>query len=66
MYEETRGNILIISHQERILNIADKIVVIREGKVDRVGSREEILPGPLKRADTGNTVCDLLTLKAMS
>jgi Fe-S cluster assembly ATP-binding protein len=66
MYEETRGNILIISHQERILNIADKIVVIREGKVDRVGSREEILPGLLKSADTGNTVCDLLTQKAMS
>ena len=66
MYEETRGNILIISHQERILNIADKIVVIRDGHVDRVGSRDEILPGLLKSADTGNTVCDLLTQKAMS
>ena len=66
MYEETRGNILIISHQERILNIADKIVVIREGKVDRVGSRDEILPGLLRSADAGNAVCDILTQKAMS
>ena len=66
MYEETRGNILIISHQERILSIADKIVVIRDGKVDRVGSRDEILPGLLKSADAGNTTCDILTQKAMS
>ena len=66
MYEETRGNILIISHQERILNIADKIVVIREGKVDRVGSRDEILPGLLQSADAGSTVCDVLTQKAMA
>ena len=66
MYEETRGNILIISHQERILSIADKIVVIRDGRVDRVGSRDEILPGLLKSADAGNTTCDILTQKAMS
>lgn len=44
MYEQTRGSILIISHQERILNIADKIIMIADGKVDRVGTRDEILP----------------------
>ena len=38
------GSILIISHQERILNIADEIVVIAEGKVKARGSRDEILP----------------------
>jgi len=38
------GSILIISHQERILNIADEIVVIAEGVVKARGSREEILP----------------------
>ena len=37
-------SILIISHQERILNIADEIVVIREGMVDRQGSRGEVYP----------------------
>ena len=38
------SSILIISHQERILNIADEIVVIRDGRVERQGPREEIYP----------------------
>ena len=44
MHEKTQGNILIISHQERILNIADKIVVIADGHVAAEGSKSEILP----------------------
>ena len=47
MHERTNVNILIISHQERILNIADKIVVIANGRVEREGTREEILPNLL-------------------
>src|SRR5699024_6951621 len=39
MYEQTRGSILIISHQERILNIADKIVVIKDGQIEKEGPR---------------------------
>ena len=39
------SSILIISHQERILNIADEIIVIRDGVVERKGSREKIYPG---------------------
>ena len=38
------GSILIISHQERILNIADEIVVIADGKVNARGTRQEIMP----------------------
>ena len=38
------SSILIISHQERILNIADEIVVIKNGKIARKGSRNEVLP----------------------
>ena len=38
------GSIVIISHQERILNIADEIVVLRDGSIDRRGPRGEILP----------------------
>jgi Fe-S cluster assembly ATP-binding protein len=38
------SSIMIISHQERILNIADEIIVIRDGRVCTAGSREEILP----------------------
>ena len=44
MHERTHGNILIISHQERILDIADKIVVIADGKVAAYGSKNDILP----------------------
>ena len=38
------GALLIISHQERILSIADEIVVVAEGKIQRQGSREQVLP----------------------
>ena len=44
MYEKTKGTILIISHQERILDIADKIVVIADGRVAAYGAKNEILP----------------------
>ena len=37
-------SILIISHQERILNIADEIIVLRDGELIRQGEREEVLP----------------------
>lgn len=39
-----KGTLLIISHQERILEIADEIVVIANGKVRTKGTAEEILP----------------------
>ena len=42
-----KGSIVVISHQERILNIADEIVVIADGKIREQGTREEILPGLL-------------------
>ena len=38
------SSIVIISHQERILNIADEIVVLADGKIRGIGSRDEILP----------------------
>ncbi len=49
IFENMRNNIsdstiLIISHQERILNIADEIIVLKNGTVVKQGSREEILP----------------------
>ena len=36
--------ILVISHQERILNIADEIIVLADGKILKQGSKDEILP----------------------
>ena len=45
MRENIKGSsILIISHQERIMNIADEIVVLKDGHIDRHGAREDILP----------------------
>ena len=58
MYDKTNGSILIISHQERILDIADKIVVIAGGEVERAGTKEEILPKLL-----GREACRVLTEK---
>ena len=53
MYERTRGSIMIISHQERILNIADKIVMLSAGKIEEVGTRDELLPKLLCNASSG-------------
>lgn len=44
MKADSNNSILIISHQERILNIADEIVVLDSGKITKQGKKEEILP----------------------
>lgn len=44
LHEEIHGSIIIISHQERILNIADKIIVVAGGQVEDYGTKDEILP----------------------
>ncbi len=44
MRTEIQGSILIISHQERILNIADQIVVVADGSIRETGRRDEIMP----------------------
>ncbi len=44
MRDAIDGTILIISHQERILNIADKIIVLADGKLLHYGSKDEVLP----------------------
>ena len=52
MYEKTNGSIIIISHQERILNIADKIIVIADGQVKDYDTKEKLLPSLLSAKDT--------------
>ncbi|MGI5901754.1 MAG: ABC transporter ATP-binding protein [Desulfitobacteriia bacterium] len=44
LQKATKGTILIISHQEKILNIVDKIVVLEAGQIKHMGSKEEVLP----------------------
>ena len=41
--ETTKGSTLIISHQERILNIADEIVILSNGEVEQIGKKDEIM-----------------------
>jgi Fe-S cluster assembly ATP-binding protein len=53
IHDRKDSTILVISHQERIINLADEIVVISGGKVAHHGSRDEILPYIL-----GDTVLD--------
>lgn len=59
MREKTQGDIIIISHQERILSVADHIVVLANGKVQKCGTREEVLPSILG----ANAACKTLTEK---
>lgn len=48
LQEQLHGSILIISHQERILNIADDIVVIANGEIRTMGPRQQVLPTLLR------------------
>lgn len=47
MRRNSNGSILVISHQERILNIADEIVVVADGRIAKHGTKDEILPSIL-------------------
>ena len=60
MREKIQGNILIISHQERILKIADKIVLIANGEIKKVGTKEEVLPELLGSQDACRVLTDKL------
>lgn len=51
MHQQLHGSILIISHQERILNIADEILLIADGSLVKKGTRDEILPELLGTAN---------------
>ena len=58
MRDEIHGTILIISHQEKILEIADKVIVISAGEIEKIGTREEILPTLLYTAGSCKTLMD--------
>lgn len=55
VFEELRkkeGAILIISHQERILNIADKIILIKNGKIEQIAENKDDIIG-----NKGQAIC---------
>lgn len=53
LHDKVQGSIMIISHQERILNIADRIVVLANGEVTADGSSADVLPGLLGKEQIG-------------
>lgn len=59
MHKKNNGSLIIISHQERILNIADRIIVVANGEIQADGSKDDILPSLL----TNSSVCKTLTDK---
>lgn len=50
--EKIKGATLIISHQERILNIADTVVLMKNGKIAKVGSKDEVMGSVIN-----NSIC---------
>lgn len=60
MHKQFGGSIIIISHQERILGIADKLIVIAGGEVKDFGERERILPTLLGSPSACKTLTDKL------
>lgn len=57
MQHKNTNSILIISHQERILDIADEIILLVDGKIRAHGDKEEIMPLVL---GNNNNVCEKL------
>ena len=55
MRDTIHGSILIISHQERILDIADEIVVLDQGGIRSRGTKEEIMPELMRSADVARS-----------
>lgn len=43
IHEKKKESIIIISHQERIIQMADRIMVIRDGRVQQLGTKEEVM-----------------------
>ena len=56
MREIIKGTTLIISHQEKILNIADEIILMKNGKVEKIGNSSSILK---EDVCIGNGCCKL-------
>ena len=51
--KDKHNSVIIISHQERIMQLADDIIVISDGKVTRSGPKDEIFPELIGDIDGG-------------
>ncbi|MBQ3664376.1 MAG: ATP-binding cassette domain-containing protein [Clostridia bacterium] len=57
---DVHGTVVIISHQERILNIADDILVMEAGRIKRYGKKDDVLPELLGTASAVGSSCSKL------
>ncbi len=57
------SSILIISHQERILEIADEIIVIKDGEIEKKGKRDDVLPSLIGTPEALGTCRNNVPLK---
>lgn len=57
IHENLNGTLVIISHQERILRIADEIVMLADGTVQKHGAREEMLMNVVSAGNTNVACC---------
>ena len=53
IHQRKEATLVIISHQERIIGLADEIIMVKDGKVDKHGSRDEIFPEILANTTPG-------------
>ena len=58
MQKNNKNSILIISHQERILDIADEIILLADGQIKAHGSKDDIMP--LVLGSNQSNVCEKL------
>ena len=52
LHQNKKESLILISHQERIIEMADRIMVVRDGKITALDEREKVLPN-LVNEDTG-------------
>ena len=57
------GLIMIISHQEKILDFADQIIVMNDGIIDKIGNKNDVLPELLQRASGNYGYCPRISGK---
>lgn len=53
LHEHTGSTIIVISHQERIMDLADEIAILSEGRVVRKGRKADVFPEILADAEPG-------------
>ena len=52
IHEKKEQSLILISHQERIIKMADRIMVIEDGKIKLLGAAKEVLPKLMNTADS--------------